>query len=137
MKDGVAVLAADGTPMTTLFNLPAFFICAALTVLLVIGVSESAKVNNIIVAIKLTVIIAFILIVGWFVIQHIDTLKANWVPFIPEPTGEKGEFGWSGILRAASIVFFAYIGFRGPYRPRVRKPRIRKKTCRSGSSVRC
>jgi APA family basic amino acid/polyamine antiporter len=79
--------------------------------LLVIGVSESARVNNIIVAIKMTVIIAFILIVGWFVIQHFDTLKANWDPFIPPPTGEKGEFGWSGILRAASIVFFAYIGF--------------------------
>ena len=37
--------------------------------------------------------------------------RPNWQPFIPEPTGEKGEFGWSGILRAASIVFFAYIGF--------------------------
>ena len=111
MRDGVAVLAADGTPMTTLFNLPAFFICAILTALLVFGVSESAKVNNVIVAIKLTVIIAFILIVGWFVIDNYSTLKSNWDPFIPPPTGEKGEFGWSGILRAASIVFFAYIGF--------------------------
>jgi APA family basic amino acid/polyamine antiporter len=111
MKDGVAVLAADGSPMTTLFNLPAFLICAVLSGLLVIGVSESAKVNNVIVAIKLTVIVLFILIVGWFVIEHYSTLKANWQPFIPEPTGVKGEFGWSGILRAASIVFFAYIGF--------------------------
>ena len=111
MKDGVAVLAANGSPLTTLFNLPAFLICAVLSALLVLGVSESAKVNNIIVAVKLTVITAFILIVGWFVIQHFDTLKSNWDPFIPAPTGEKGEFGWSGILRAASIVFFAYIGF--------------------------
>jgi APA family basic amino acid/polyamine antiporter len=111
MRDGVAVLAADGSPVTALFNLPAFLICAVLTALLVLGVSESARVNNIIVAIKLTVIVAFILLVGWFVIQHFDTLKANWEPFIPAPTGEKGEFGWSGILRAASIVFFAYIGF--------------------------
>lgn len=111
MKDGVAVLAADGTPVTALFNLPAFLICIVLAALLVIGVSESAKVNNIIVAVKLTVIIAFILIVGWFVIQNFGTLKSNWDPFIPPPTGEKGEFGWSGILRAASIVFFAYIGF--------------------------
>lgn len=111
MRDGAAVLGADGAPVVTLFNLPAFLICGALAGLLVIGVSESAKVNNIIVAIKLAVIIAFILIVGWYVIQNFATLKANWVPFIPEATGKEGEFGWGGILRAASIVFFAYIGF--------------------------
>lgn len=99
------------TGVTTIFNLPAFLVCVALSLLLVLGVSESAKVNNIIVAIKVGVIVAFIVIGGWMVIQNWDTLSANWDPFIPEPTGEKGEFGWSGILRAASIVFFAYIGF--------------------------
>jgi basic amino acid/polyamine antiporter, APA family len=83
----------------------------ALAGLLIIGVSESAKVNNLIVAIKATVIIAFIIICGWYVIQHFDTLKANWDPFIPEATGKEGEFGWGGIFRASSIVFFAYIGF--------------------------
>jgi len=111
MRDGAAVLGADGNPVTTLFNLPAFLICLLLGGLLIIGVSESAKVNNIIVAIKASVIIAFIIIVGWYVIQHFDTLKANWDPFIPEPTGKEGEYGWGGIFRAASIVFFAYIGF--------------------------
>lgn len=111
MKDGAAVLGTNGAPLTYLFNLPAFAICALLGILLVIGVSESAKVNNAIVVVKLGVIIAFILIVGWFVIQNIGTLKANWQPFIPPSTGEKGEFGWGGIMRAASIVFFAYIGF--------------------------
>ncbi|KAB8317089.1 amino acid permease [Tolypothrix campylonemoides VB511288] len=111
MRDGKAVLDAAGNPVTTIFNLPAFLICMALAALLVIGVSESAKVNNIIVAVKMTVIIAFILIVGWFVLQDLDTYMVNWQPFIPEPTGDKGEFGWGGILRAASIVFFAYIGF--------------------------
>ncbi len=111
MRNGAAVLGADGAPVTTLFNLPAFLICIALAGLLVVGVSESAKVNNVIVAIKMSVIIAFIVIVGWYVLQNIDTLKANWEPFIPPATGEKGEFGWGGILRAASIVFFAYIGF--------------------------
>ncbi len=111
MKDGVALIGADGNPVTALFNLPAFLICSALAGLLVIGVSESAKVNNIIVAIKATVIIAFIIICGWYVIQHFDTLKANWDPFIPEATGKEGEFGWGGVFRAASIVFFAYIGF--------------------------
>ncbi|HEX4854648.1 amino acid permease [Arenimonas sp.] len=111
VRNGAAVLNADGTAVTTLFNLPAFLICAALAALLVVGVSESAKVNNFIVAVKMTVIIAFILVVGWYVIQNYDALKGNWDPFIPEPTGNKGEFGWDGILRAASIVFFAYIGF--------------------------
>jgi APA family basic amino acid/polyamine antiporter len=109
-KEGVDVLV-NGAPVTYLFNLPAFLVCMVLAGLLVIGVSESAKFNNVIVAIKVTVITAFILICGWFVIQHFGTLKVNWHPFIPPPTGDKGEFGWSGILRAASIVFFAYIGF--------------------------
>ncbi len=111
MKDGVALIGADGNTVTALFNLPAFMICAALAGLLIIGVSESAKVNNLIVAIKATVIIAFIIICGWYVIQHFDTLKSNWDPFIPEATGKDGEFGWGGIFRASSIVFFAYIGF--------------------------
>ena len=111
MKDGAEVLGANGMALTSVFNLPAFLICMAITALLVIGVSESAKVNNIIVAIKMTVIIAFIVICGWYVIQHFDALKGNWDPFIPPATGKDGEFGWGGIGRAASIVFFAYIGF--------------------------
>ena len=111
MKNGVALLGANGAPLTSIFNLPAFLICMSLAALLVIGVSESATVNNVIVAVKLTVIIAFIVIVGWYVIERFDTLKANWDPFIPPPSGAKGEFGWSGVFRAASIVFFAYIGF--------------------------
>jgi basic amino acid/polyamine antiporter, APA family len=102
---------ADGTTITTVFNLPAFLVCAVLALLLVLGVSESAKVNNIIVAIKVTVLVAFILVGGFIILQNYAAFAPNWDPFIPEPTGEKGQFGWSGILRAASIVFFAYIGF--------------------------
>ena len=102
---------ADGTTITTVFNLPAFLVCAALGLLLVIGVSESAKFNNVIVAIKVTVLVAFILVGGFIILKNLPTYTPNWDPFIPPPTGEKGEFGWSGILRAASIVFFAYIGF--------------------------
>jgi basic amino acid/polyamine antiporter, APA family len=102
---------ADGTTVTTVFNLPAFLICLLLALLLVVGVSESAKVNNLIVAIKVTVLVAFIIVGGFLIMQNYDAYAHNWEPFIPEPTGEKGEFGWSGILRAASIVFFAYIGF--------------------------
>jgi basic amino acid/polyamine antiporter, APA family len=102
---------ADGTTITTVFNLPAFLICLLLALLLVVGVSESAKVNNLIVAIKVTVLVAFIIVGGFLIMQNYGAYAHNWEPFIPEPTGEKGEFGWSGILRAASIVFFAYIGF--------------------------
>jgi APA family basic amino acid/polyamine antiporter len=109
-KDGVDVLV-NGAPVTYLFNLPAFLVCVALATLLVIGVSESAKFNNVIVAIKVTVLTAFILVGGFIIIQHLPSYTHNWSPFIPAPTGAKGEFGWSGILRAASIVFFAYIGF--------------------------
>ncbi len=109
-KDGVDVLV-NGAPVVYLFNLPAFLVCAALATLLVIGVSESARFNNVIVAIKVTVLTAFILVGGFILLKNLPAYMPNWDPFIPPPTGDKGEFGWSGILRAASIVFFAYIGF--------------------------
>ncbi|WP_237219797.1 amino acid permease [Sphingomonas arenae] len=102
---------ADGTTITTVFNLPAFLVCLALSLLLVLGVSESAKVNNLIVGIKVSVLVAFIVVGGIMILSNWSQFAPNWDPFIPEPTGEKGEFGWGGILRAASIVFFAYIGF--------------------------
>jgi APA family basic amino acid/polyamine antiporter len=110
MREGVPVLV-NGAEVTTLFNLPAFLICLALSVLLVVGVSESAKVNNAIVAIKVSVLVAFIVVGGLIVLSNLGGLVAtNWTPFIPENTGD-GEFGVDGIMRAASIVFFAYIGF--------------------------
>ncbi len=100
----VVSIPADAV-VTSMFNLPAVFITLAVTALLVIGVSESATVNNIIVAIKVTVIIAFICVGAFFV------NPANWHPFIPEPTGVEDQYGIDGIIRAAMIVFFAYIGF--------------------------
>ena len=109
-KDGVDVLV-NGAPVVYLFNLPAFLVCAALAILLCIGVSESAKFNNAIVAIKVTVLTAFILVGGFILLKDLPAYLPNWDPFIPAPTGKDGEFGWSGIIRAASIVFFAYIGF--------------------------
>jgi APA family basic amino acid/polyamine antiporter len=109
-ENGVDVLV-NGAPVVYLFNLPAFLVCFALAMLLVVGVSESAKFNNIIVAIKVTVLTAFILVGGFIILKNLPAYTPNWDPFIPEPTGAKGEFGWSGIIRAASIVFFAYIGF--------------------------
>lgn len=95
----------DSTVIMPLFNLPAFLGIMAMTGLLVIGVKESANVNNVIVVIKLAVIITFI-VVGMY---HIN--PDNWSPFIPENTGVDGEFGLSGILKAAGMIFFAYIGF--------------------------
>jgi len=99
--------AATGSWTTTgaIINFPAVFIIAVLTTLLVIGIKESANFNNIIVIIKVTVILLFI----GFGLFYVST--ANWVPFIPENTGEYGHYGISGILRAAGVVFFAYIGF--------------------------
>ena len=83
LKDGVPVLV-DGHAVTTLFNLPPFLICLALAGLLVLGVSESAKFNNIIVAIKVSVLVAFIVVGGSIVLAHFSELSAkNWVPFIP------------------------------------------------------
>jgi APA family basic amino acid/polyamine antiporter len=93
-----------GLMIKGLFNLPAFIGIGAVGTLLVVGVSESAKVNNIIVAIKLAVVVMFV-VLGAF---YIDT--KNWHPFIPEATAP-GVYGWGGIFRAASIIFFAYVGF--------------------------
>jgi APA family basic amino acid/polyamine antiporter len=86
-------------------NLPAMFIIAALTILLVLGIKESANFNNIMVIVKVSVIILFIALGFAFV------KDANWRPFIPKNTGVFGHFGWSGIFRAAGVIFFAYIGF--------------------------
>jgi amino acid transporter len=102
---GSVVPVAASSIVTSLFNLPAVVVVLAVTLLLVIGVSESATVNNIIVAIKVGVILAFIAVGAFFVNPD------NWHPFIPEPTGVPYQFGFDGVIRAATIVFFAYIGF--------------------------
>ena len=87
------------------FNLPALVGILAMTALLIVGVKESATVNNVIVAIKVAVVVLFIA-VGVFYVN-----PENWHPFIPENTGVDGQYGWSGILRGAGVVFFAYVGF--------------------------
>ena len=100
---------APGTPIdgggTALFNLPAVLIVALITILLMRGTKESARFNNIMVAVKLTVVVAFIAL-GW---GHVNT--ANWRPLMPDNDGTFGHFGASGILRGAGVVFFAFIGF--------------------------
>jgi len=96
----------DNIPQTdAIINLPAMFIIAAITALLVIGIKESAGFNNAMVITKVGVIIIFV-VIGFFFVKSI-----NWHPFIPKNTGQWGHFGLSGILRAAGVIFFAYIGF--------------------------
>ncbi len=91
--------------VTAIFNLPAVIIIAIITTLLVIGIKESANVNNVIVFVKVAVVLLFI--VG---AAHAIN-PANWHPFMPPNTGARGEFGWTGVMTGAGIVFFAYIGF--------------------------
>lgn len=86
-------------------NLPAVLIILALGWICYVGVRESATANNIMVAIKVGIIVVFILAS----IAFVDT--SNWTPLIPENTGRFGEFGWSGVLQGAGIIFFSYIGF--------------------------
>jgi len=88
-----------------IINLPAVFIIVLMSLLLIRGTKESAFVNGIIVALKISVVLVFIFL-GW---KYINT--ANYNPYIPDNTGKFGDFGFSGIIRAAAIVFFAYIGF--------------------------
>jgi APA family basic amino acid/polyamine antiporter len=95
----------DGSEVNGIMNLPAIFIVICISLLLMIGMQESARVNAIIVVIKLAVVAVFIGL-GW---MYID--KANYTPFIPENTGEFGHFGISGIMAGAGTIFFAYIGF--------------------------
>jgi APA family basic amino acid/polyamine antiporter len=86
-------------------NIPAVFIVVLMSLLLIRGTSGSAKVNAFIVGLKVTVVLIFIFL-GWGYIHN-----SNYHPYIPDNTGSFGQFGFSGIIRAAAIVFFAYIGF--------------------------
>ena len=86
-------------------NLPAIVLIALMSTLLVIGIKESARFNNFIVILKLAIVL---LVIG-FGFMYVN--QANWHPFIPPNTGEYGHYGWSGIVRGAAVVFFAYIGF--------------------------
>jgi APA family basic amino acid/polyamine antiporter len=102
---GTAVAMADGTTVTALVNLPAMLVSLAATTLLVIGIRESARVNAVIVAIKVGVVVAIIIAGAVFVSPEL------WRPFVPPNEGVFGAYGWSGVLRGAGVIFFAYIGF--------------------------
>jgi len=96
---------ASATGGTGLINLPAMFIVFAVSMLLIVGIQESARVNGIIVFIKLAVVVIFI----GLGVMYINA--DNFTPLIPDNTGDFGHFGISGILKGAGLVFFAFIGF--------------------------
>lgn len=97
----------DGTLGLTgaIVNVPAVLIIVALGTVCYVGVRESSLANNIMVVIKVAVIVVFVL-AG---LAFVD--PSNWSPYIPPNTGKFGEFGWSGVLQGAGIIFFSYIGF--------------------------
>ncbi len=98
------LFAHGWTSTGAILNIPAMLVVAVITILLIVGIKESANFNNIIVALKLAVILTFIG-VGVFYIN-----KVNWHPFVP-PVDADGNFGWHGIIHGAAVIFFAYIGF--------------------------
>jgi basic amino acid/polyamine antiporter, APA family len=108
VKERLTAASVDFSSFPTvsaIINLPAMVIVALVTILLVVGVKESARVNNVIVFIKVSILVLLIAL-GLPLVS-----KANWGgPFIPE-ADSWFHYGWSGIFRAAGVVFFAYIGF--------------------------
>ncbi len=102
---GTVIKLPDGGTISGIVNLPAAVIVGLLTLMLIMGTKESARLNNVMVAVKLVVVVAFIGL-GFFFIR-----QANWHPLIPANAGEFGKYGWSGVLRGAGVVFFAFIGF--------------------------
>src|SRR5690348_16325077 len=102
---GTMAVAAEGTMVPGIFNLPASLIVLLVTALLVIGIKESADANTALVVLKVAVLIAFVSLGAAYV------RREHLTPFIPPNTGEFGHFGVSGIMRGAAVMFFAYIGF--------------------------
>jgi len=107
---GVSV-SLFGHPFTAQVDLFALSAIVVITIVLVIGVRESANFNSTAVMIKVSIVIFFIGLAATFAMGHWPHMVANWHPFIPKNTGHFGQYGWSGIMRGAGVVFFAYIGF--------------------------
>ena len=94
-----------------MFNLVALLGIALVTTVLVVGIKESANLNSFIVLVKVGVLLVFIGLGGYYLTLHTALASSNWHPFLPANTGAFGSFGWSGIVRGAGVIFFAYIGF--------------------------
>ena len=102
---GSIVALPDGSTVTGLFNVPAALVVLAVSAILIVGIRESAGFNTVIVVVKVFVLVLFVV----FGIKYIKT--GNWHPFVPPNTGTFGQYGWSGVLRGAGVIFFAFIGF--------------------------
>jgi basic amino acid/polyamine antiporter, APA family len=104
-------LSLFGHTLNAQVDLFALAAIVVITAILVIGVRESANFTSAAVMIKVAIVVFFIGLAGIFAFGHWPHMVANWHPFIPKNTGHFGQFGWSGIMRGAGVVFFAYIGF--------------------------
>jgi APA family basic amino acid/polyamine antiporter len=102
---GVTATMANGSVSAGVFNLPAALVVLAVCALLVVGIRESAATNTALVIVKSLVLVVFVAAGAAFV------QRENLTPFVPPNTGNFGEFGWSGVLRGAGVIFFAFIGF--------------------------
>src|SRR5512140_346690 len=102
---GKVVTDHSGATTTGIVNLPAVFIVFLVSVLLISGIRQSANANTVMVMIKAAVLVVFVVAGAAYV------KRANLTPFLPPNTGSFGHFGWSGVLRGAGVMFFAYIGF--------------------------
>ena len=105
---GIAIPASLAAPPGAgpgVFNLPAAVIVVLVSALLVIGIKQSADTNTLLVGIKAAVLVVFVVAGASYINRD------NLTPFIPANTGAFGQFGWSGVLRGAGVMFFAYIGF--------------------------
>ena len=102
---GENVAIAGGVIAHGVFNLPAALIVVFVAALLVIGIRQSANTNTVLVIIKTMVLVIFVIAGAAYINRD------NLTPFIPANTGTFGQFGWSGILRGAGVMFFAYVGF--------------------------
>jgi basic amino acid/polyamine antiporter, APA family len=107
---GIA-MSLFGHPYHAQVDVFALSAIVVITIVLVVGVRESANFNSTAVMIKVSIVIFFIGLAGMFAFSHWPHMIANWHPFIPKNTGHFGQYGWSGIMRGAGVVFFAYIGF--------------------------
>jgi basic amino acid/polyamine antiporter, APA family len=102
----------DSLPhMAAYFNVLAFLAIAAVTLVLVIGIKESANLNTAIVLVKVSIVLVFIAVAGLYALKNPSLFTSHWHPFIPPNAGQFGKYGWSGIARGAAVIFFAYIGF--------------------------
>ena len=116
LSKGLSQAGIDAPVETAIFNLPAMLIAFAVTALLVRGIQESANFNSVVVMVKIGVVLLFIIAGVSYVNTHYlgigcEAGVADCLQFIPPNTGTFGQYGYSGILTGAAVIFFAYIGF--------------------------